>query len=186
MGSTCGVNSATYFYVAKSSLVDHIVFAHNGSAVMTNQNTYDNVNRLTGISSASSAKSVVNFQYQYNTASQRRKVTLADGSYWIYGYDALGQLTSAKKYFWDGTPYPGQQFGFGFDTIGNRLSTLAGGDQTGATGAMRQANYTNNLLNQITSRDVPGYVDVMSKITWGRQVRKNPVHLTPYDKQKYK
>jgi hypothetical protein len=24
------------------------------------------------------------------------------------------------------------------------------------------------------------------KITWGRQVRENPLHLTPYDKQKYK
>jgi hypothetical protein len=28
--------------------VDHIVFAQNGTNVMTNQNTYDNVNRLTG------------------------------------------------------------------------------------------------------------------------------------------
>jgi hypothetical protein len=25
-----------------------------------------------------------------------------------------------------------------------------------------------------------------TKITWGRQVRENPLHLTPYDKQKYK
>jgi len=142
--------------------VDHIVFAHNGTNVMTTSNKFDNLNRLTGISSASSASSassVVNSQYQYNAAGQRTRVTLVDGSYWLYGYDALGQVTSAVKYFWDGTPYPGQQFGFGFDTIGSRLSTRAGGNSNGAN--LRLANYTNNALNQITSRDVPGYVDVM-------------------------
>jgi hypothetical protein len=134
--------------------VDHIVFAHNGLTVMTTSNKFDNLNRLTGISSASSASSVVNFQYQYNLAGQRTWVSLPDGSYWINGYDALGQLTSAKKYFWDGTPYAGQQFGFGFDTIGNRLSTQTGGDSTGAN--LRQASYTNNALNQITSRGIRG------------------------------
>jgi RHS repeat-associated protein len=154
-----GTNSAAYFYVANSSLVDHIVFAHNGSTVMTAQNTYDKLNRLTGRSSVSSASSVVNFQYQYNTASQRTKVTLVDGSYWLYGYDALGQLTSAVKYFWDGTPYAGQQYGFTFDTIGNRTVALAGGDSNRMN--LRTNIYSDNLLNQITSRTVPGYVDIM-------------------------
>ncbi len=148
-----GTNSATYSYLANSALVDHIVFAHNGAAVMTNQNTYDYVNRLTGNTSA------LNFNYQYNAASQRTRVTLIDGSYWLYGYDALGQLTSAKKYFWDGTPYAGQQFAYAFDTIGNRTGMQTGGDQTGAN--LRAAGYTNNLLNQIASRGVPGYADVM-------------------------
>ena len=106
-----GVNSATYFYVAKSSLVDHIVFAHGTANVMTTQNTYDKLNRLTGTSSA------LSFVYQYNAASQRTKVTLIDGSYWIYGYDGLGQLNGASKYFRDGTLYAGQQFAFTFDTI---------------------------------------------------------------------
>ena len=154
-----GADSAAYSYVANSPLVDHIVFAHNGLTVMTTSNKFDNLNRLTGISSASSASSVVNFQYQYNLAGQRTWVSLPDGSYWINGYDALGQLTSAKKYFWDGTPCAGQQFGFGFDTIGNRLSTVAGGDSNRLN--LRLAGYTNNALNQIVSRDVPGFVDVM-------------------------
>ena len=148
-----GTNSATYSYLANSPLVDHIVFAHSGAAVMTNQNTFDYVNRLTGKSSA------LNFNYQYNAASQRTRVTLIDGSYWLYGYDALGQLTSANKYFRDNTPVAGQQFDYTFDTIGNRTGTQAGGDQTGAN--LRAAGYTNNLLNQIASRTVPGDVDVM-------------------------
>ena len=39
------------------------------------------------------------------------------------------------------------------------MQTKAGGDQQ--RGQLRVANYKNNSLNQITSRDVPGYVDIM-------------------------
>jgi hypothetical protein len=54
---------------------------------------------------------------------------------------------------------PGQQFDYGFDTIGNRSQTRAGGDQTG--GNQRVANYSVNSLNQIISRDFPGTNDVV-------------------------
>ena len=55
--------------------------------VMTNQNTYDFLNRLTGKSAA------LDFNYQYNAAGQRIQATqLVDGSYWLYGYDGLGQV----------------------------------------------------------------------------------------------
>jgi RHS repeat-associated protein len=126
---------------------------------MTTQNSYDNLNRLTGRVSTAFGTTVGSFQYQYNAANQRTLATLQDGSYWSYGYDALGQVTNGNKYFWDGTPYAGQQFGYGFDTIGNRLSTMAGGDSNGLN--LRLASYTNNALNQTVSRGVPGYVDVM-------------------------
>jgi len=48
---------------------------------MTNKNTYDYLNRLTGKTSA------LKFNYQYNGANQRARVTLLDGSYWVYGPD---------------------------------------------------------------------------------------------------
>jgi hypothetical protein len=35
-----GANSATYFYLSNSPLVDHIVFARPGAPVMTNQKKY--------------------------------------------------------------------------------------------------------------------------------------------------
>ena len=53
----------------------------------------------------------------------------------------------------------GQQFDYAFDTIGNRTSTKAGGDQNGAN--LRSANYGANTLNQYTNRDVPAAFDVM-------------------------
>jgi RHS repeat-associated protein len=83
----------------------------------------------------------------------------ADGSYWRYEYDSLGQVISGKKYWSDGTPVPGQQFEYAFDDIGNRTGTKAGGDANGAN--LRNADYSANLLNQYTSRTVPGVVDVM-------------------------
>jgi RHS repeat-associated protein len=122
---------------------------------MTTAKQYDYLNRLGSISSAPATS----FNYQYNSANQRTTAKLADGSYWQFGYDALGQVTSGNRYWPDGTLVAGQQFGYSFDTIGNRTQTQTGGDQTGA--GLRIANYTNNALNQITSRDVPGDVDIM-------------------------
>jgi RHS repeat-associated protein len=82
-----------------------------------------------------------------------------DGSYWVYQYDSLGQVTSGHKHFRDNSPVPGQEFDYSFDTIGNRTQTLAGGDQNGAN--QRAANYSVNNLNQITSRQYPGTADVI-------------------------
>ncbi|HVV01383.1 MAG TPA: hypothetical protein VHH88_08470, partial [Verrucomicrobiae bacterium] len=48
-----------------------------------------------------------------------------------------------------------------FDDIGNRTSTRTGGDQTGAN--LRTASYGANSLNQYTSRDVPGYLDIQGE-----------------------
>jgi len=44
----------------------------------------------------------------------------ADGTYWQFQYDPLGQVTSGIKYWSDGSVVAGQQFGYGFDDIGNR------------------------------------------------------------------
>ena len=66
-------------------------------------------------------------------ANQRTRMTLADGSYWHYTYDRLGQVVSGKRYWQDGTLVAGQQFEYAFDDIGNRTSTKAGGDSTGGS-----------------------------------------------------
>jgi RHS repeat-associated protein len=142
-------------FLANSPLVSQIVFASNTTTRMTTAKQYDYLNRLSTISSTPSNS----FAYQYNSANQRTMNYLWDGSYWRYGYDALGQVNAGNKFWVDKTPVAGQQFDYTFDTIGNRTQTEAGGDQNGAN--LRVAGYTNNSLNQITSRGVPGYVDVM-------------------------
>jgi len=87
--------------------------------------------------------------------NQRTSVTNADGSYWVYTYDALGQVTGGGKRWSDGTPVAGQQFEYAFDDIGNRQWTKAGQDLD--SGEPHQAQYWNNALNQITFRQVPGF-----------------------------
>ena len=150
---TNDIYTATYTYLPNSPLVNNIVFAASGITKMTITKSYDNVNRLTSISSsAPNAFGVSSHSYSYNTANQRTRVDLADGSYWIYQYDPLGQVTSGKKYWSDGTPVAGQQFEYGFDTIGNRTNTVTNG---------RSAGYSPNNLNQYTQRTVPGYLDIL-------------------------
>ncbi len=152
---TSGTESATYSYVVNSRLVGQIAFKHGGSTKMTRTKQYDRLNRLTSISSI---PTLATFEYGYNNANQRVRATLPD-SFWSYGYDDhLGQVTSGKKYWNDGTPVAGEQFEYNFDDIGNRNTTKGGGYETGDY--LRLAHYTNNLVNQITSRDVPGFKDI--------------------------
>jgi RHS repeat-associated protein len=75
------------------------------------------------------------------------------------GFQRDWQVISGKKYWSDGTPVAGQQFEYAFDDIGNRTGTKAGGDENGA--GLRSAAYSANDLNQYTSRDVPGFLDII-------------------------
>jgi hypothetical protein len=128
---------------------------------MTTTKAYDKLNRLTSISSGrtGSTPSPISFAYLYNSANQRTRATLADGTYWVYTNDPLGQVTLGEKHWPNGALVAGQQFEYEFDAIGNRTLTRTGGDAGGQN--LRTAAYEANLLNQYESRDVPGYVDVM-------------------------
>jgi RHS repeat-associated protein len=158
---TDGTLNSTYSYLANSRLISQITHRQSSTVRMTETRQYDLLNRLTSIASVGtgSSPSLNSFAYQYNQANQRTRATLQDASFWIYEYDALGQVTSGKRFWSDGTPVPGQQFEYGFDDIGNRTSTRAGGDSAGT--GLRWAGYTNNVLNQLTSRGVPGAFDVL-------------------------
>jgi YD repeat-containing protein len=158
---TDGTLNSTYSYLANSRLIGQITHRQNSTVRMTETRQYDLLNRLTSIASVGtgSSPSLSSFAYQYNQANQRTRATLQDGSFWVYEYDALGQVTSGKRFWSEGTPVPGQQFEYGFDDIGNRVSTRAGGNAAGT--GLRWAGYTNNALNQLESRGVPGAFDVL-------------------------
>jgi RHS repeat-associated protein len=115
---------------------------------MTTTKQYDYLNRLTSISSTPS----ISHAYQYNAANQRTTATLADSSYWVYTFDSLGQVTSGRKYWPDGSAVAGQQLDYSFDDIGNRTWT---------TNNSRPAQYLANRLNQYTRRDVPGFLNAL-------------------------
>ncbi len=154
-----GGSQAAYDYVANSMLVSQVVFTHGGTT-MTTSKQYDYLNRLQSVASSVSGSAALPLgaAYRYNSANQRTRATQPDNAFWVYTYDKLGQVTSGRKYWPDGTPVAGQQFEYLFDEIGNRLRTGVGGETTG--GSLRYADYQANRLNQYETRDVPGYVDV--------------------------
>jgi RHS repeat-associated protein len=154
-----GVNSAAYNYAANSPLVGQITFKQGSAVRMTTTKSYDNLNRLTQISTLDfGLRTLDSHSYAYNSANQRTQQTDADSSSWAYGYDPLGHVTSGNRFWPDGTPVAGQQFEYAFDDIGNRKTAGIGGDASG--NGLRYANYNANALNQYLSRDVPGYVEI--------------------------
>lgn len=137
------------------------------AALITGVREYDNLDRLKSITWTPQGTSTpeLKYAYAYNDANQRTAMTLADSSHWDYAYDAMGQVTSAKKAWVNPNPPPpsvpvaGQQFEFTYDDIGNRLTASAGGDSSGAN--LRQVTYSPNVLNQYTQRGVSSGVDIM-------------------------
>jgi len=102
------------------------------------------------------------YEYRYNLANQRIRMILADGTYWKYDYDDLGQLILGTKYWPDGTEIAGQNFTYSFDDIGNRT-------QTGGR-ASAVSTYQTNELNQYTRRTVSGSIDVFGRAEKGVSV----------------
>lgn len=157
---TSGGFSATYDYAPNSSLINTTTFKQSATARLTTTRQYDFLNRLQTITPTPSAASQppLSRAYGYNSANQRTRRTDGDFSYWNYGYDTEGQLTSARHSWYDNSPVPGQQFQFGYDAIGNRLSSAEGGDANGNN--LRQTGYTPNNLNQYSSLTPDRTVDI--------------------------
>jgi len=148
-----GANTATYGYLPNSNLVQTVNLAKGGTTYLATTKAYDNINRLSSINNViqGGAKNL-NWLYGYNNANQRTQATREDASYWKYGYDNLGQVTSGQKFLSGGTPALGNNFGWTFDSIGNR--------QTATTNS-RLSTYSPTLLNTYIQRTVPGTVDVL-------------------------
>ncbi len=106
---TDGTYSAGYTFLVNSPLIGQITLKSNTTVRLTTTKQFDYLNRLQGISSAPAAAGQLplSYAYQYNAANQRTRMTLTDSSFWIYGYDSLGQVKSGKRYWADGTPVPG-------------------------------------------------------------------------------
>ena len=149
---TQGNHVAKYSYKANVGSVETVTIKRLGLDRVLNEYQEDGLGRLKRVKGTTGSTVPVERGYRYNAANQRDRITHEDGRLWAFGYDALGQVTSAQKRLADETTLlPGYSFGYGFDQIGNRKSTSVNG---------RSATYEPNQLNQIVSRQVPGVVDV--------------------------
>jgi RHS repeat-associated protein len=152
-------HTARYTYEPNSRLIRSVAFTNNASGKgMLTTRTWDRLNRLGTIHSqahlsATSPGLGLGHTYTYNAANQRTRADLADGSYWVYEYDKLGQVISGRRYWGDGTLMAGQDFTYQFDDIGNR-------DTTGGR-ASAVSDYSANQLNQYETRTVPNKLDIL-------------------------
>ena len=153
---TSGSQTATYAYYPTTGQLNTTTFT--GGAQISR--TYDSLGRLATIATSTTpAGTVASYTYTHNNLDRRTRVTREDNSYWSYGYNDRGELTSGKKFWSDNTAAAGQQMEYVFDSSGNRTSTKSGGDAQGSS--LRQASYTANALNQYQQRTVPGALDVL-------------------------
>ncbi len=119
-------------------------------AAMFDSRLFDLRGRLTNLTVQVSGQTHFEHSRLYDNADRISRKSL-EGEYWDYGYNPRGELTSAVRKTADGTPLPGQNLGYAFDDIGNRLSASRNGNAS---------QYTNNALNQIDSRAVPNVLPV--------------------------
>ena len=88
----------------------------------------------------------------FDAMNRRKTVEWQDGSSWGYDYNDRGEVIAGSRKWSDAASVSGQQYAYSFDTIGNRTGTVVNG---------RAASYGADAGNRLTSRDVPGAVDVL-------------------------
>ena len=127
--TTDGSHTISTTYHDHSDLIHTRQFDQGTTTRLTTTHTYDTANRLQTISSTAAAQPadpLTSFTYQHDDASRRTRATLEDDTAWHYDYNPRGELTSAQRLLADQTtPYPGTQFAWQYDPIGNHLQTTS-------------------------------------------------------------
>lgn len=175
-----GDYEAVFAYETDSGLVKGIDYRLGGDSRLTETRVHDQLNRLRSVTHLGEATIDAlskSFTYTYNEANQRTRVEREGGNRWQFGYDSLGHVTSGAHQLDDGTPLAGQQFGYQYDSLGNRTEVSFGGDSTG-TGGLENITYTANEgtgqdRNQYAGIDCPGVVLVTGQANAGATIRVN-------------
>jgi RHS repeat-associated protein len=168
---TQGTRVATIGYKPNVGTVQTVTTAVSATERVKHERTTDNLGRVGRVDTTGNGATLhARRDYTYNSANQRTRVEHEDSRRWAYGYDALGQVAMAEKRLSDDTTVlPGYAFGYQFDDIGNRKSTMTNG---------RSATYHTNLLNQYDERVVPSAVDVRGSASTGVTVLVNDALTT--------
>lgn len=98
---------------------------------VTTSESYDDLDRLTGLTHSTSTATLISNQYQYNDANNISSWTNASGNH-TYGYDLVDRLTSATN-----SAQPNESYSF--DGVGNR------------TASHLSASYSYQPFNKLTS-----------------------------------
>ncbi len=146
---TSAAGAFAYYPLGASGLVKGLTLP-NGSTVT---NSFDPLGQWLATTLKHSSGSVLSaHSYLYDLAHQRTRQTLAESNFWDYGYDALGQLTSAKGKEAGGASRLQEQLTYGYDAAGNLTART--------NNALIQTFTLNNSVNQLTSASRSGTLTV--------------------------
>src|SRR5438552_3505993 len=135
-----------YIYDATAQMQVKKLSLPNGAYIT---NRYDSEARLLATVLKNSTNATLNsHSYGYNKGNQRTACTNVLGDYRAYGYDNIGQLTSAKGYEFDGTARVHEKMAYAYDAAGNLTSR--------SNNAYGQ-NFTVNSLNELSAGSRFGY-----------------------------
>jgi RHS repeat-associated protein len=133
----------------------------NFGTMVTQSRPVDFHNRISSmVTKNASGQTLAAVGYSYDAGDRRTQARREDGTYWNYGYNARGEVTSGTRHAVGGTSINGLERQYQYDAIGNRVWAKYGG---GATGSVSQIDYTVNGHNQYTDIDHPGKAWVVGR-----------------------
>ena len=154
-----GIYAATYGYWPNSDLLQTTTCKSNITTALTTTRAWETGPRLRSIANTAGGAVVSSHSYLYDWLDRRIQATLEDGSLWKYNYNNRNELIGAHRFWSDWSPVAGQQYGYDYDNIGNRLDAVAGGDTNGRN--LRTTFYGANNLNEYTNITNPGYASII-------------------------
>ena len=127
-----GAATANYGYRTGTRQIESVTFVEGANTRLTQTRTYDDLHRLTGVTSQTGSLLAAS-DYTLDASGRRARTVLADGTWWKYTYDNLGQVTAAERRRTAGANpadtdpvIPGQGFSYGYDGLGNRTAATQG------------------------------------------------------------
>jgi RHS repeat-associated protein len=118
--------SATYTYEPGAPLIKQVEFREGDTPRLVCTRRYDAAGRPLASAHSPAGSPTMTHDYLYDETGQVTRTTLTDCSYWLYSYDALGQLRRGLKYRSDQTRVRDQQFEYDFDDTGARAASRSG------------------------------------------------------------
>ncbi len=149
---TSGSEQAAYGYLVNSDLLQTTTFTRTGTTRLAATRGWDAANRLKSMTNTWNTGARSLDTTLFDAMNRRKTVQWQDGSSWGYGYNDRGEVIAGGRTWSDAAPVNGQQYAYSFDSIGNRTGTVVNG---------RTASYGADAGNRLTTRDVPGAVDVL-------------------------
>jgi RHS repeat-associated protein len=125
--------------------------------IITQENAYDHLNRLTEITQAKTETEEGTTSYQYDKHRNLTQVTDAEGKVTTYVYDDMGRIvTSVATLLPGGTPPSTVTTRYVYDEAGNLITKVEGAGTTLA----RTIYYEYDTANRLTEIDYPNDQDV--------------------------